>query len=173
MFFPCFQKTADILAVPFSSDCPLNEDVGPLNETKAQGGWYLQSNILAVEPLDHRVPGIDYQVVGKDFDEGDVQDSEAIPPTADADKWESRRPANPRRLFMNRWSDHETENLILLMFISKCKTGREWPHWLNVLSTNVKKNGANLQAYPWMTGLHQTGRKNRRQSWQDSLMSMA
>ena len=115
---------------------PVGEPRGPKNETKAQGGWTLSDGSFAVEPLDPRVPGVDYRVVrrkprqgrsrqGKSRQGKSKQVRETKPkkpqPTWNPDNWWGRQPESPQRSGVQRWSEAQTESLVELAFQDEVK----------------------------------------------------
>ena len=104
-------------------DSPVGEPLGPKNETKAQGGWTLLDGSFAVEPLDPRIAGIDYKVVGRNSRQARVETLKKPKPTWNPDNWAGRQPESPQRSGAD-WSEAQTERLVELAFQDEVE---DWP----------------------------------------------
>ena len=118
------KRLTDVSIASANIGSPVDEPLGPKNETKAQGGWKLADGAFAVEPLDPRIPGVDYQVVGRNSRQGLVSETEKARPMWNPDSWEARRPEIPQRSGARHWSETQTETLVELAFQNEVQDWR-------------------------------------------------
>ena len=105
-----------ISTAPANLGSSVGEPLGPRNETKAQGGWILSDGSFAVEPLDPRIAGVDYQPVGRKFKQAQETTRKKPQPTLNPDNWEGRQRESPQRSGAPGWSEAQTEMLVELAF---------------------------------------------------------
>ena len=139
-------------------DSPLDQDLGPTDETKAQDGWYggpgAHLGKYVTELPDQRAEGVDYQSVDPSNIEAEDTASPSKIPSECAQNWQSQRPKIVRRS-REKWTRHQEKQLIYLV------TDLETEDWKKIASEMQKSETECQERYREVADLPLHNRSRR------------